>query len=98
MSIWRNIFGMRGPGPSDAPLLPAGNAAALQTALADLRSGERAWVAIPDAAKLFSRHDDQYAFGDMDDAGKQALAQFAARAGVSLDFEPSEGRLYFTRA
>jgi hypothetical protein len=97
MSILKTLFGLRGAEPADAPQLPAGSQAALRTALAGVRPGERAWVALPDAAKLFSHHHDQYAFGDMDEAGREALAQFAAQAGVAADFEPAQGRLYFAR-
>jgi hypothetical protein len=44
--------------------------------------------------------DDQYAFGEMDNQGKTNLAAFAAQIEhrSTVDFMPSEGRLYFTRA
>jgi hypothetical protein len=41
--------------------------------------------------------DDQYAFGEMDDQGKSALASFAAEHKSDFQFMPVEGRLYFIR-
>jgi hypothetical protein len=43
--------------------------------------------------------DDQYAFGEMDDAGKSNLGAFAAQSEhrSSVDIMPVEGRVYFTR-
>jgi hypothetical protein len=48
---------------------------------------------------LFSSMDDQYAFGEMDNAGKTNLAEFAAESEhrSSFDIMPAEGRVYFTR-
>jgi hypothetical protein len=52
-----------------------------------------------EASALFSRFDDQYAFGDSDEPGKAAIAAFAAQAGhrSTYDFMPVEDRVYFTR-
>jgi len=43
--------------------------------------------------------DQDYAFGEMDDAGKSNLASFAARSEhrSSYSFMPMEERVYFTR-
>jgi hypothetical protein len=48
---------------------------------------------------LFSTMDDQYAFGEMDEQGKASLAAFAAQSEhrSTVDFMPTEGRVYFTR-
>ena len=52
-----------------------------------------------DAWHLFSRVNEDEAFGEMDAAGRKRLNEFAAypthRAEVS--FMPIEGRVYFTR-
>ena len=52
-----------------------------------------------EAAALFSRMDDQYAFGEMDDAGKASLGTFAAQPEhrSDLQFAPTESRVYFIR-
>jgi hypothetical protein len=49
--------------------------------LQKLRSGERGWILMAQAAALFSHEKRQYAFGELDDDGKTRLAQFAARIG-----------------
>jgi len=43
--------------------------------------------------------DQDYAFGEMDEAGRSNLASFAAQAEhrSSFSFMPVEGRVYFTR-
>ena len=84
------------PGP---PRLSASSEPALSASLRALPAGERGWITIREARALFSRMDDQYAFGEMDDQGKANLAAFAARIEhrSTFDFIPVEGRLYFTR-
>jgi hypothetical protein len=46
-----------------------------------------------------SSMDDDYAFGEMDEAGKANIADFAARSTprCSFEFMPVEGRDYFMR-
>jgi hypothetical protein len=43
--------------------------------------------------------DEQYAFGEMDEAGKRNLAEFAAESEhrCAFDIMPFERRVYFTR-
>jgi hypothetical protein len=52
-----------------------------------------------EAKSLFSPKEDQYAFGEMDEVGKQNLASFAAGVGDGCLFEfmPVEDRVYFIR-
>jgi hypothetical protein len=51
-----------------------------------------------EARALFSSMDEQYAFGEMDEAGKKSLAEFAESEHRStVDFMPTEKRVYFTR-
>jgi hypothetical protein len=53
----------------------------------------------PKAKSLFSSMDDQYAFGEMNEVGKQDIASFAASTGDGCLFEfmPVEERVYFIR-
>ena len=62
-----------------------------------LPRGERGWIAIKEAAVLFSPKADEYAFGELDEEGKSNLAAFAAQASMRFAFMPAEGRLYFIR-
>jgi hypothetical protein len=43
--------------------------------------------------------DEEEAFGEMDDAGKRRIGEFAAYLihRSELNFMPTEGRVYFTR-
>ena len=62
-----------------------------------LSDGERGWIPLAQAALLFSTEDRQYAFGELDDAGKNRLAMFAADHRCTPDFRPTEGRMYFRK-
>ena len=57
------------------------------------------WITNKEAKQLFSSMDDEYAFGEMDEAGKSNIADFAAHVtpGYSFEFMPVEGRVYFMR-
>ena len=72
---------------------------ALSASLRTLDVGERGWITLSEARALFSTMDDQYAFGEMDEQGKASLAAFAAQSEhrSTVDFMPTEGRVYFTR-
>jgi hypothetical protein len=62
-------------------------------------SDEKGWITLRHAWHLFSRMDEEEAFGEMDKAGKRALAEFAAHSThrSEFNFMPTEGRVYFTR-
>jgi hypothetical protein len=62
-----------------------------------LNPGESGWIAFQEARLLFSPMDQDYAFGEMDEAGKFNLAKFAARSKhrLSYSFMPMEERVYF---
>ena len=62
-----------------------------------LPAGARGWIPLADAADLFSTEERQYAFGELDDAGKNRLATFAANYRCTPDFRPTEGRMYFRK-
>jgi hypothetical protein len=57
------------------------------------------WITNKEAKQLFSSMDDEYAFGEMDEAGKGNIADFAAHVTprCSFEFMPVEGRVYFMR-
>jgi hypothetical protein len=68
-----------------------------RVSLQSLPAGERGWITLAEAARLFSTEEAQYAFGDYDEAGKSRLAQFASQYRCAPNFMPTEGRLYFVR-
>jgi hypothetical protein len=65
--------------------------------LRTLPDGGWGWITLAEARHLFSHMDDQYAFGEMDDAGKSNIGAFAAQSEhrSSVDIMPVEGRVYF---
>src|SRR5215470_2031922 len=98
MHDWaKKIFASSGTEPADLRRLSAANKGALGSSLRTLHVGERGWITLADAARLFSAKEPQYAFGEMDDAGKLQLEEFSAIQRCSPEFMPTEGRLYFRR-
>jgi hypothetical protein len=83
--------------PADVRRLPGLSEGALAGSLQTLPLGERGWIALAEAARLFSTEEQGYAFGEMDEAGKLALATFAAEHRSFPEYMPTEGRVYFTR-
>ena len=83
---------------ADERQLAGGSEDALGASLQKLRSGERGWILMAQAAALFSHEERQYAFGELDDDGNTRLAQFAAQYRSTPDFRPIEGRLYFKKS
>jgi len=95
---WLNrMFGARGATPADLRKLSASSEDALAASVRSLPAGERGWITLAEAARLFSTADQQYAFGEMDESGKARLADFAARCRCLPEFMPTEGRVYFRR-
>jgi hypothetical protein len=92
----RKIFGSAVT-PADAPRMPATSERALSSSLQNLPLRERGWIRLSEAAHLFSPEEPDYAFGDMDDEGKRALAEFGADCRCEYQFMPTEGRVYFRR-
>src|ERR1700730_12558385 len=102
MAMWKTIksrFGSSARDTPDALRLNAGIEAALSASLRALPVGERGWIPLSQARSLFSRMDDNYAFGEMDEEGKAKIASFAAyiEHRSDFDFMPVEGRVDFTR-
>ncbi|MFL6796845.1 MAG: hypothetical protein ACJ8F3_05480 [Xanthobacteraceae bacterium] len=95
---WMNkIFAGRGPAPPDLPRLSGVSEGALIASLRNIPPGERAWLPLADAARLFSSERPEYAFGEMDERGRERLDAFAAAHHLVPEFMPSESRLYLTR-
>ena len=70
----------------------------LAASLKMLPEEEPGWITMKEAKTLFSREDDAYAFGEMDEPGKADLAAFASASGnVQFEFMPVQGPLYFMR-
>jgi len=95
--LLRKIFSPANAVPTDALRLAGASESALGSSLRSLPAGARGWITLAEAARLFSRDDPQYAFGEMDDAGKLRLGQFSTQHRCSPHFMPTEGRVYFTR-
>jgi hypothetical protein len=87
------------PGPPETRRLNPMSESTLSASLKGLPRGERGWITLREAWRLFSRMDEELAFGELDDEGKSRLGQFAAEASHRSDFAymPVERRLYFTR-
>jgi hypothetical protein len=85
--------------PADKVRLAADSENALSGSLQRLFPGQQGWITLHDAWRLFSFVDEEYAFGEMDEDGKNRLEQFVAEEThrAVVDFMPTEGRVYFTR-
>jgi hypothetical protein len=94
--FWKSISGASAD-PSAPRELRGASEGALSQSLRTLASGDRGWIELRDAQRLFSAQDPQYAFGEMDDDGRNRLARFGEQHGVSFDIMPVEGRIYFSR-
>jgi hypothetical protein len=95
--LLRKIFSPADAMPPDAPRLSGASESSLASSLRNLPAGERGWIKLAEAARLFSSEQPDYAFGEMDDAGKLRLTQFATQHRCSPQFMPTEGRVYFAR-
>jgi hypothetical protein len=95
--LFKRIFDSSTAIPVNDPALSSTNENALASSLEKLADGERGWIPLAHAALLFSTEDRQYAFGELDDAGKVRLATFAAEHRCTPDFRPTEGRMYFRK-
>ena len=80
--LLRKIFSPANAAPPDAPRLSGTSESALGSSLQGLPAGERGWITFAEAARLFSSEQPQYAFGEMDDAGKLRLGQFSHAASL----------------
>jgi hypothetical protein len=95
--LFKKIFSSSAAILVDERTLSSTNKNALASSLEKLADGQRGWISLAHAALLFSTEDRQYAFGELDDAGKNRLATFAAEHECTPDFRPTEGRMYFRK-
>ena len=72
--LFKKIFGPSAATPVDERALSGASEDAVASSLEKLADGERGWIPLAQAALLFSTEDRQYAFGELDDAGKNRLA------------------------
>src|SRR6266699_2686249 len=80
MGVWQTIkaaFALGTAVPPDARRLNAVDVFALSASLEALLVEERGWITLSEARALFSRMDDQYAFGEMAETGRANLATLA---------------------
>ena len=75
--------------------LDASSKTTLALAISQLPPQNRGWITLEEAGGLFSNMPSQYAFGEMDDDGKQNLERFARDVSREFEFWPNENRLYF---
>src|SRR5213594_4098682 len=96
----KDLFRPGSPDPPDASRLKGESVTALAASLKSLPVSERGWITLREAWHLFSPvQNEAEAFGELDDAGRRRLEDFAAEAPHRSDFNymPVEERLYFTR-
>jgi hypothetical protein len=93
----KNVLGATNAPPADVRRFSGLSESALAASLQTLPAGERGWITLAEAARLFSTEKQEYAFGEMDEAGKLALGTFAAEHRSFPEYMPTEGRVYFTR-
>ena len=93
----RNLLSPAAARPADVRRLPSQSESELASALQSLLPGERRWIALGDAARLFSDKEREYAFGEMDEESNGKLARFAAERQCGIRIMPMEDRVYFSR-
>jgi hypothetical protein len=77
--------------------LDASTEAALARSLSALPPDERGWITSAEARSLFSTEPAEYAFGELDQSGREKIEAFAAQHRAAISFMPVEGRVYFVR-
>jgi len=96
--ILKLIFAGTRAAPSPSAKLDSTTEAALAQSLGRLSLGKPGWITMQEARRLFSPMDDLYAFGEMDEVGRNNLTRFGKQNDVRLDIMPAEGRIYFSRS
>jgi hypothetical protein len=83
------------PSAPSAQRLDGRSKTLLAASIKMLPYGTPGWITNKEAKRLFSPMDDDYAFGEMDEAGKGNIGDFAAHVAPRCEFMPVEGRVYF---
>jgi hypothetical protein len=92
------LFGIDAAAPPDVAKLDATTEAALARSLSALSAGERGWLTLNEARTLFSTEGAEYAFGELDQVGREKIESFAAQHQSVINFMPMvEQRVYFVR-
>src|SRR5690348_1681136 len=73
------LFGANASAPPDVTKLDATMEAALARSLSALPAGEKGWITLTEAQSLFSAERAEYAFGELDQPGRDKIEAFAAR-------------------
>jgi hypothetical protein len=100
LSWWKSLFGGRSnAAPRPPRRLDGRSRSLLGASIKMLPYDEPGWITSKEAKSLFSPMGDQYAFGEIDEVGKQNLASFASEIGdrCLFEFMPVEERVYFIR-
>ena len=95
MSLIGKLFGAGAAAPPDATKLGGTTEAALVRSLSALPAGERGWITFAEARNLFSTERAEYAFGELDQSGRENIESFAAQHRSVINLMPVEGRVYF---
>jgi hypothetical protein len=98
MSLIGKLFGADATAPPDATKLDGTTEAALARSLSALPAGERGWITLGEAARLFSAERAEYAIGELDQSGREKIEAFAAQHRAAIAFMPVEARVYFVRS
>jgi hypothetical protein len=97
MSLIRKLFSAAATAPPDATKLDGTTDAAPARSLSALPPDERGWLSLAEAAHLFSAEPAEYAFGELDQVGREKIETFAAQHRTVISFMPLEARVYFAR-
>jgi hypothetical protein len=96
-SLIRWLLSADATAPLDATKLDAATEAALARSLSALPPDEQGWITFAEARSLFSAERAEYAFGELDQSGREKIEAFAAQHRAVISFMPLEGRVCFAR-
>ena len=93
---WKSLLLQGSPSAPSTRRLDGRSKALLAASIKALPYEAPGWITNKEAKQLSPMVDD-YAFGEMDEAGKSNIADFAALVTprCSFEFMPVEGRVYF---
>jgi hypothetical protein len=91
----KSIFAGAAAEPPSPPKLDSPSEAS--QSLGRLSLAGPGWITMQEARRPFSPMDDQYAFGETDEQGRDNVARFGKQHDVRFDIVPTEGRIYFSR-
>jgi hypothetical protein len=94
-SLIAKLFGVDAAAPLDAMKLDGTTEAALTRSLSALPPDKRGWITFAEARTLFSTERVEYAFGELDQSGREKIEAFAAHQNSAIGFMPLEARVYF---